>query len=132
MGRGETDIDLHVAGTLESPRLYGTVQVNDGTIKLSPIIDVFRNISTTVNFVGTQANIEKLSCRLGDGEVKVSGNVVFLDEQGSVLDLRLVSQGARVNTGMFGVLSILILSCTASQSSFNLRSNQSSTGDSFT
>ena len=98
---GNIDIDLHVAGTLESPTLYGSARVNDGTIKLLPVIDVFKNLSTTVKFVGTQANIETLSCRLGDGEVNVSGNVMLLSGQGTGLDLKLWTHGARVNTGMF-------------------------------
>lgn len=98
---GETDIDLHVAGRVAAPRLYGFAQVNDGTVKLSPIIDVFRNIDAKVNFEGTQASIERLSCRLGDGEVKASGFVTFQEQGGPRLDLTLTSQGAMVNTGIF-------------------------------
>jgi autotransporter translocation and assembly factor TamB len=99
---GNTDIDLHVAGTIASPRLYGSAVVNDGTVKLFPITDVFRNIDGQVKFEGTQARIERFSCRLGDGKVNVSGAVALLEQQeGLGLDLKLTTQDALVNTGMF-------------------------------
>ena len=99
---GETNIDLHVAGTIAAPRLYGSALVNDGTVKLSPITDVFRNIDGSVKFEGTQAIVERFSCLLGDGEVKVSGAVTFFEQQeGPGLDLRLTTRDALVNTGMF-------------------------------
>ena len=98
---GETNIDLHVAGTVVAPRLYGSAQINDGTIKLSPIIDALRKIDGSVKFEGTQATFERFSCLVGDGEVKISGKVTFLDEAGgSGLDLRLTTDDALVNTGM--------------------------------
>ena len=98
---GETNIDLHVAGTVVAPRLYGSAQINDGTIKLSPIIDTLRKIDGSVKFEGTQATFERFSCLVGDGEVKISGKVTFLDEAGGLgLDLRLTTDDALVNTGM--------------------------------
>lgn len=98
---GETNIDLHIAGTIQAPKLYGTAQVIDGTVKLLPIIDAFRNINTTISFEGTEARIDKLSCRLGEGKATVSGKVIFSGQQEPELDLRLETQEARVNTGVF-------------------------------
>ena len=99
---GETNIDLHLAGTIALPRLYGSALVNDGTVKLSPISDVFRNIDGSVKFEGTQARVEKLPCLLGQGEVKVSGVVAFFGgQEGPSLDLRLTTRDALVNTGIF-------------------------------
>lgn len=99
---GTTDIDLYIAGTIQSPRLYGYAIVEDGTLKLFPITDVFRDIDCRVEFEGTEARIEKFSCTLGGGGVNVSGGVAFLDEQeGLSLDLSLKTQDAMVNTGIF-------------------------------
>ena len=99
---GETNVDLHITGTAAAPKLYGSAEINNGTIKFSPIINTFTKIDAGVKFKGTYAEIERFVCLAGDGEIRARGEVVFSDqERQSGFNLDLTTEDALINTGVF-------------------------------
>ncbi|MEW6227625.1 MAG: translocation/assembly module TamB domain-containing protein [Bacillota bacterium] len=101
---GAANVDLRVSGSFDAPKLRGYVRVREGRIKLAPLADALRDVTAKVNFDGTQADVENLSCRLGDGSINASGRVAFASDGGPRLNLRVTSARARVQAGGFRAL----------------------------
>ncbi|MFZ5925569.1 MAG: translocation/assembly module TamB domain-containing protein, partial [Bacillota bacterium] len=100
---GAANVDLRVSGRIDAPELHGYAQVREGRIKLAPLADVLGDMTAKISFDGTQADVESLSCRLGDGSINASGRIAFAPG-GSRLDLRVTSTRARVQARGFRAL----------------------------
>ncbi|MGE5588683.1 MAG: translocation/assembly module TamB domain-containing protein [Clostridia bacterium] len=101
---GTANVDLRVTGDLGAPQFHGHASVSGGTVKLAPLGDALKDMTARVVFDGTEASIEELSCRLGDGTVSVSGTVDLASGEGPRVDIRLSGARARINTDQLRAL----------------------------
>ncbi len=93
---GTLDVGLRVRGTIEEPRLEGSIQVLDASIT-SPN-NAFRldEVNGTLAFEDNQINIQKMSASAGEGSVEFSG-ITTLTEDGLEYRLLAAAKNVRVN-----------------------------------
>ncbi|MCR4401195.1 MAG: translocation/assembly module TamB domain-containing protein [Firmicutes bacterium] len=95
---GVANVDLRVTGGLDAPRLQGWASVSGGAVKLALLEDALKDVTARVVFEGSNASINQLSCKLGDGTVSASGTVAFTNGGDPKVDLRLTGTRARIST----------------------------------
>jgi len=77
---GDTKGNVDIGGTLEDPRVNGSVLIDKGTIKIKEMATLLDNFKMEVNFKGNQVILKELSSNIGkEGRVVVHGNFVFAD-----------------------------------------------------
>jgi outer membrane protein assembly factor BamA/autotransporter translocation and assembly factor TamB len=83
---GNAQVDLAVAGTLDTPRMNGTVQVSDGTLRVREFPQALTAIRASLTFDGHTVRVADTSGILGGGALSVQGTA-----QASGLKLRDVN-----------------------------------------
>lgn len=90
---GRLALDVHAAGTLESPALSGTVRVENGRYRLTSLSQFLDDIDATLTFQGSRADLDGRA-KLGGGEVYASGSLRL--EKLALQDFRVSLQARRV------------------------------------
>ena len=72
-GVGNTEGTLRLSGTMEAPRMFGSLGVAEGCVKLKHIYTLIDKINLQVAFDGTQVVIKQLSANLGKGTFEGHG-----------------------------------------------------------
>lgn len=112
-GAGSTAFQIGIRGTFADPQLSGQVTVADGEVALSGGSEAATGINARVNLSGATANIEYASMRIGNGDVRLGGQLVFAAENESELNVRAdfdrmsFEPSAGVTTTISGNLSLL-------------------------
>ena len=76
-GVGDTKGVVTVAGTLDTPQLFGTLAVTDGCLKLKDIHSLLDKINLKMTFSGSRIQIEEFSAALGKGTLEGNGSYDF-------------------------------------------------------
>lgn len=100
-GVGETKGKVRVAGTLDEPLLYGSVQIADGSVKVKHVDTVFDAINLDVVFNGNMINLKNLSTKLGKGTLKAEGSYALNTSIDSGYSLHIVADKAQLASQIF-------------------------------
>ena len=77
---GDTKGNVDISGTLEDPRINGSVFVDKGTIKIKEMSTLLDNFKMEVAFNGNQVTLKELSSNIGkEGRFVANGNFAFND-----------------------------------------------------
>ncbi len=77
---GDTKGNVDITGTLEDPRINGSVFVDKGTIKIKEMSTLLDNFKMEVAFNGKQVTLKELSSNIGkEGLFVANGNFAFND-----------------------------------------------------
>ena len=88
---GNMEVALAIGGTVQDPRITGTLRTQDATFIGENSALTIRGISGEIDFDGTKANIATLQGRLGtQGTISVTGSVDIDPASGLPADLKLV------------------------------------------
>lgn len=100
-GVGETQGQVKLAGTLEDPLVYGTIQIPEGSIKIKQVRTVIENIHTDIEFEGNKVTLKDISAKLGKGSFKGSGTYALRSNEKEPYKLELVADNAEVVSDIF-------------------------------
>lgn len=100
-GVGETKGKIRVAGTLDEPLLYGSVQIADGSVKVKYLNTVLEAINLDVMFNGNTINLKNLSTKLGKGTLKAEGSYALNTSADTGYSLHIVADKAQVASQIF-------------------------------
>ena len=99
---GDTKGDLEISGTLEDPKVNGSVKVEQGTIKVKEMTTLLDNFKMEVNFKDKQVILNELSTTLGkDGSFKAHGNFAFTDAATAPYLLEFAAKNAQIESTYF-------------------------------
>jgi hypothetical protein len=76
-GRGSARLDASVSGTPATPRVEGTLQLDQAALRLRGIPHGLDDVRGLIRFTESAAEVEGLVGSLGGGEVRVEGQVGF-------------------------------------------------------
>lgn len=74
---GQTKGEVVIGGTLAAPVLSGSIQVQDGTIKLKALGDPIQKVGVDIRFEGDKINVKAIEGHTGSGSVKLSGGAAL-------------------------------------------------------
>lgn len=134
---GKATLNATVRGTLNSPQVNGRLELANASFGLlnSDITTGLDNANGAINFFNNRANIERLSAKVGGGDVSVSGYVSYGNGEmvyrlQAVADqVRYRQQGisitvdANLNLGGTSASSLLAGLVTIRRASFNQRTD---------
>lgn len=100
-GIGDTKGKIRVAGTLEEPLLFGSVKVDDGSLKIKDLDTVLENINLDVDFQGNQVLLRNLSTQLGKGQVVANGNYALHTDANVAYRLHITAKDAELMSSIF-------------------------------
>ncbi|MBD3866666.1 MAG: outer membrane protein assembly factor BamA [Acidobacteria bacterium] len=75
--RGNAEVDLHLAGTLEDPDLTGQVRFQDGWVRLLGFPQPLEQVRGIIRFGNDEAELSAFSARFGGGELSGEGGLQF-------------------------------------------------------
>lgn len=76
--RGGFSGEVAVRGTIDSPRLQGQIEMDDATVQVAGMVELFRNVSARVSFADNVVRLTSLSADSdGGGSLRASGSVTL-------------------------------------------------------
>lgn len=73
--------NLRITGTLEEPKLYGDLRVQNGTIKLDMFKNPLTDLNLDLNFNGQYINLKEAHAKMGKGSLDFGGNLNIAKDQ---------------------------------------------------
>jgi len=70
---GKLQVDLRLLGRLQQPQVYGTLQLNDGTVQLAATGVQYRAIQAQIVCTGQRVELTQLHAESGDGSFDLTG-----------------------------------------------------------
>ena len=105
---GAVDLDLKIKGTPDSPRIFGSILLEDTNIKLKQLKNEIRIDKGDIAFDGDSAKFDNFLLKSGDGKADLSGNINFTEFTYSVFaefeQFRINPK--RINTHLTGNLEL--------------------------
>ena len=100
-GVGGTKGLVTITGTLEDPRMHGSIEVEGGSLKLKDIHTLLDKVALKVVFQGSRVTVEKLVAELGKGTLEAHGSYDFRapDEQAYLFNA--AAKNAEVESALF-------------------------------
>ncbi len=74
---GPTQGELTVGGTLMQPSLYGRLEVNDGSVKISSINSPIQKVGVDIQFQGDKINVQAFTGQIGTGSYHLTGSAAL-------------------------------------------------------
>jgi hypothetical protein len=101
---GHANLIASIRGTMASPRINGSAEVQDAQVKVPGFPQIIDHISGTVLFKGDRLDIESLRAQLGGGTVVLGGYITL---QGlTPRQVRITIQGSDVALRYFEGISV--------------------------
>ena len=100
-GIGDTEGRLHITGTMENPKLYGNLDVKDGSLKLRDMYTPIDKINAAVTFSGSNVAIERFSAGLGRGTVESRGNYDLMATDAKAYHIEVIAKNAEIDSEVF-------------------------------
>ena len=99
-GEGNFAGQVRVQGTLDEPRLFGSIKVEDGTIKVRDLNPVLEHIKLDAEFDGERAKLNTLALQIGKkGSVAVDGYYSFTAAAKDAYRVNIVAKNAELSYG---------------------------------
>jgi hypothetical protein len=103
---GSIDGVLAVAGTIGTPRIYGRFALTDGSYVSDYERKPITKAAATLTFDRTQASVDGLTARLGNGRVDGKGHVALSDTGGAAFNVQATAKDAQLDLPALGSGSI--------------------------
>jgi len=87
--RGMVNADVRVDGSLEAPRPSGTLTLDGGNVQVVPIGVTVTAIELETRFTPDRIDVQGLTAKAGEGQLRLAGDVGLLAYQPDNADLRL-------------------------------------------
>ncbi len=100
-GIGDIQGKVQIDGTLESPLLYGSIQIKDGSLKLKDVSTVFEQLNLRSEFNGNSINLSELSAKLGKGTLYAAGTYALNTSADTAYSLQVKADNAEIHTSLF-------------------------------
>lgn len=100
-GIGDTKGKVTVSGTLEAPLLYGSIKIDDGSLKIKDLSTVIDKIHTDIEFAGNKILLHDLSAQLGKGTVAIDGSYALRTGEGDTYRLHIAAKDAELASEIF-------------------------------
>lgn len=100
-GIGKTEGKVKIAGTLETPHLYGNLGIKDGTVKFRDIYTPVDKINANIVFAGQKIDINRVSAVLGRGTVEGSGTYDLMATDANAYRLEAKANNAEIDSSYF-------------------------------
>lgn len=100
-GVGDTKGKIRIAGTLDEPLLYGSVQIADGSVKLKYLDTVLDALNLDMVFNGNIVNLKNLSTKLGKGTLRAEGSYALNTSMDTAYSLHIVADKAQLASQIF-------------------------------
>ena len=100
-GAGDTHGKLTLAGTLEDPLIFGSIEIPEGSVKLADVDTVIDNIHADVEFQGRKVALNDLSAVLGEGKISANGSYALRADVDEPYSLNIVADNAEVASEIF-------------------------------
>ena len=99
-GTGDIKGRLNIAGTLDEPKLFGSLKVEDGTLKLKNVNPVFEHLKLDAEFNGEKATLKTFSMQLGKkGSVTADGYYFLNSTSEDAYRMRIEAKDAELSYG---------------------------------
>ena len=98
---GDTKGIVTVAGTLDTPQLFGTLAVADGCLKLKDIHSLIDKVNLKVTFNGSKIMIEQISAVIGKGTLEGNGSYDFRASGESSYLFNATMKNAEIDSTIF-------------------------------
>ena len=92
---------LKITGTLEDPRMYGNIEVEEGCLKLKDVHTPLDKVALKVLFQGSRIMVEKLSAELGKGTLEAHGSYDFRAPDDKAYQFNVAAKNAEVESAIF-------------------------------
>lgn len=79
--------DLRITGTIEEPKIYGDLRVQNGVVKLDAFKNPLSDITLDLNFNGQYINLKEASAKMGKGSLNFGGNLNIAKDQTETYNL---------------------------------------------
>jgi autotransporter translocation and assembly factor TamB len=86
---GRLRLQLALSGSLSQPQAFGTLDLQDGELRLAALGAAYRDIQSQLSFNGTRVNIEQLQASSSTGVANLDGWIETADLALDKVDLKL-------------------------------------------
>ena len=100
-GTGDTHGKLTLAGTLEDPLVFGSINIPEGSVKLADFSSVIDKIHADVEFQGRKVVLHDLSAVLGKGRVNANGSYALRADADEPYSLNIIADDAEIASEIF-------------------------------
>lgn len=100
-GVGDTQGKVRLAGTLEEPLLFGSIQIAGGSVKIKNVSTVLDDINLDVIFNGNTVQLKNLSTKLGKGTFSADGSYALHTGLDTAYSLHLKADKAQIASQLF-------------------------------
>ncbi len=100
-GVGDTQGKVRLAGTLEEPLLFGSIQIAGGSVKIKNVSTVLDDINLDVLFNGNTVQLKNLSTKLGKGTFSADGSYALHTGLDTAYSLHLKADKAQIASQLF-------------------------------
>ena len=100
-GIGDTQGKVRLAGTLEEPLLFGSIQIAGGSVKIKDVSTVVDDINLDVLFNGNIVQLKNLSAKLGKGTFSAEGSYALQTDMDIAYNLHLKADKAQIASQLF-------------------------------
>ena len=99
-GDGDIAGEVRVQGTLDEPKLFGSVKVEDGTVKVRSLNPVLEHVKLDAEFNGERAKLNTLAWKIGKkGSVALDGYYLFKAAAEQAYRVNVVVKDAELSYG---------------------------------
>lgn len=103
---GVADLDFTIEGVLKSPKIFGTADVDGGTLRVASVDSPFENATGMLQFRQNVMSIESLQADLGGGRVTLDGTISFFPDKYPTIALKGGLTGNRVRVFPFQYVKV--------------------------
>lgn len=100
-GVGETHGKLNLAGTLEDPLVFGSIEIPEGSVKIEDVTTVIDKLHADVEFQGRKVVLNDLSANLGEGKVFATGSYALRADADEPYSLKVTADNAELASEIF-------------------------------
>lgn len=102
-GIGEVAGKLSIKGTLDEPKVFGNIKVEDGSVKVHGLNPVLEHVKLDAEFTGEKATLNNLAMQLGKkGKIAIDGYYLLNSTAKDAYRMNVVAENAEISyTNMF-------------------------------
>ena len=100
-GVGDIKGAITIGGTLETPMLYGSAKIDEGSVKIKGLDTVIDKIHLDAEFLGNRIELKDLSTQLGKGKLSLDGSYALRTVEGEEYRLHLLADNAQLASTIF-------------------------------
>jgi hypothetical protein len=92
---GSADLDFKIGGILKAPTIFGTADIDDGSVRMPAVDSPFENLTGSLQLRQNILTVQNLEADLGGGRIRVGGAVTLFPNKYPALALKADLSGTR-------------------------------------